>query len=592
MFYPPEVIEEIRTGNDIVDVVSSYVQLKPRGGGFVGLCPFHNEKTASFSVSPDKQIYYCFGCGASGNVIGFIMQVENHEFLDSVRFLAERIHYTLPEHGFSREAIGAAAARENLYEMNRLAARFFYDTLVSESDVPNPASVYLDARGVGKRVRKKYGLGYTGKKWDALYKLLLNEGYDDNAILNSGLVVPDKKGGVRDKFIGRLMFPIFAPGGKVVGFGGRTLDEDGVPKYLNSPDTVVFDKSKNLYGINFARVSRARNLIVVEGYMDVLALAGAGFANAVASLGTAFNKEHVNVLKKYADEVTLLFDSDDAGTAAVLRAIEHLVDGGVRTKVLQVTNAKDPDEYINKFGAGEFNELLYTAVDQAAFRIGCIKKRHNMMQTDGRVQFIREVAKLLAGLESDVEREAYARDTANATGISYNSIASEIERAMGKPLKKEPIPLKRRKEKGDDRAVREAQRALVLITAGDRRVYVAIRENIVPEELPDPVYARLLELIYNTHKNGKEWFPAEALSNFTDSDEQRRAAEVFVQGKNFTNSGEIDSGRLAIIASGSISKIKTHNIDRQLLESNKNAEKANELMAEKQKIRNLSINIA
>lgn len=587
VLYPPEVIEEIRTGNDIADVVSSYVPLKPRGSGFVGLCPFHNEKTASFSVSPDKQIYYCFGCGASGNVIGFIMQIENHEFLDAIKLLADRIHYRLPEHGFSREAVQAAAVRERLFEMNKLAARFFYDTLHSNGELANQ---YLDSRNLGERIRRKYGLGYSEKKWDALCKHLLNAGYDDHMLRSSGLAVPDKKGGLRDKFVGRLMFPIFNAGGKVVGFGGRTLLEDGVPKYLNSPDTPVFDKSKNLYGINFARASRSRSLIVVEGYMDVLALAQAGFMNVVASLGTAFNKDHVNVLKKYADSVTLLFDSDDAGNAAALRAIQHLVEGGVRTKVLQAKDSKDPDEYINRFGAEAFGELLGTAVDQAAFRIRCIQKRHDLSQTDGRVQFVKETAKLLAELESAVEREVYARDTAKTTGISYDAIVAEIERVAGKPLAPEPIPLRKRPMRGDDRAMREAQKELLLIAAGDSRVCSALIAEIASEELLEPVYARLLDIIFETHKSGRTWYPAEALSNFTDPDEQRRVAEVFVHERNMEDDDVVDSKRLAISVSDSIKKIRLYNIDRKL-ESNENAHEVQELMAQKQKVRNFSLNL-
>jgi len=579
LLYPPEVIEEIRTGNDIVEVVSAYVQLKQRGGGFVGLCPFHKEKTASFSVSADKQMYYCFGCGASGNVIGFIMQIENHEFPDAIKALADRIRYTLPQRGASREAAKAAVVRERLFEMNRLAARFFYDTLAEGGE----AAEYLDSRGLGARVRKKYGLGCASRKWDALCKRLSDEGYGEDEIRTSGLAVPDKKGGLRDKFVNRLMFPIFNAQGKVVGFGGRALDEDGIPKYLNSPETPVFDKSKNLYGINFARVSRTRNLIVVEGYMDVLALAQAGFHNAVAALGTAFNSDHVNVLKKYADTVTLMFDSDDAGETAALRAIQHLNEGGVRTKVLQVKGAKDPDEYINKFGAEAFGELLNTAADQAAFRIEHIRKRHDLTQTDGRVRFVQEAAKLLAGMDSAVEREAHARDVAKTTDISYESIITEIERAADKPLPRDMTALKKRPVRGGDRAVREAQKMLLLIAAYDMQICAAIRAAVTPDELPEPVYARLLEIIYATHESSRVWYAAEAMSNFTDPDEQRRAAEVFAQG-------ELPEKNIDISAADSVRKIKLHNIDMQLT-GNENAHEVHELMLQKQRVRKLEIKI-
>ena len=348
MYYPDDVIEEVRTRNDIVDVISQYVNLKKKGANYFGLCPFHNEKTASFSVNSEKQFYYCFGCGAAGNVFSFLMEMENLDFPEAMKKLAERAHINLPEPEKSAQVIAAEQTKQRLFDIHTAAGRYFYDCLQEKQG--EQARAYLTKRQMDPRMARKFGIGYSPDSYDALFKHLKEKGFTLSDILKSGLVLENKDGkGYHDRFRGRLMFPIFDVQGRVVGFGGRILAK-GEPKYLNSPETILFSKSRNLYGLNFAKAAKKRELILVEGYMDMLSIYQAGFKNVVASLGTAFNNDHARTLKRFADDVILLYDSDEAGTNAALRAIPVLVKNGFRVKVTQVPDGKDPDEFIKKYG--------------------------------------------------------------------------------------------------------------------------------------------------------------------------------------------------------------------------------------------------
>ncbi|HBY19932.1 MAG TPA: DNA primase, partial [Clostridiales bacterium] len=354
MFYPDEVIEEVRQSNDIVAVISEYVRLSQRGNSYSGLCPFHKEKTPSFHVNRDKQIYHCFGCNAGGNVISFIMQIENFSFVEAVKYLAGKAGITLPEAEMSKEAMDKIKQKEVLAKINVEAARYFYKCLKSEHG--KVAKGYLDKRMLNEDIRKRFGIGYAVNSRDSLYKYLKNKGFDEKLVEITGLIIKNQNG-YHDRFWNRVMFPIFDVHDKIIGFGGRIIDK-GEPKYLNSPESDIFNKRFNLYGLNYARKSRKQEFLIVEGYMDVIALHQAGFTNAVASLGTALTREQALLIRRYVTDVILIYDSDNAGTMATLRAIPILKAAGITVKILQVTDAKDPDEYINNFGVEAFTALI------------------------------------------------------------------------------------------------------------------------------------------------------------------------------------------------------------------------------------------
>ncbi|MCC8066673.1 MAG: DNA primase, partial [Clostridiales bacterium] len=375
MYYSDEIIEEVRQRSDIVSVVSGYVKLQRRGSSYFGLCPFHNEKSPSFSVSPGKQMYYCFGCGAGGGVFNFIMEYENYTFPEAVRFLADRAGISLPEEEYSEEAKRARDLKSHVLELNKTAAKFYYYQLRAPQG--QRGMDYLKNRGLSDETMKHFGLGYAGQDGHMLYRYLKKQGISDQILKDSGLMQVNERQGMYDKFWNRVIFPIMDINHKVIGFGGRVMG-DGKPKYLNSPETVVFDKSRNLYGLNFARVSKEKTLLVCEGYMDVISMHQAGFTNAVASLGTALTSRHASILKRYTDEVILTYDSDEAGIKAALRAIPLLKEAGVSTRVLHMDPYKDPDEFIKARGTEAFRERIEQAENSFLFELSVLEKSYDM----------------------------------------------------------------------------------------------------------------------------------------------------------------------------------------------------------------------
>ena len=363
MFYPEDLVEEIRIRNDIVDVIGSYIKLQKKGSNHMGLCPFHNEKTPSFSVSSSKQMYHCFGCGVGGNVFTFIMEYENYTFVETLKLLASRVGVNLPEEEYSEEAKRQASLKTRLLEINKEAAKYYYYQLRQKNG--QAALYYLYDRKLSEDTIKQFGLGYSNKTGDDLYQYLKHLGYDDGILKESGLITIDKSK-VYDKFWNRVMFPIMDVNNRVIGFGGRVMG-DGLPKYLNSPETRLFDKSRNLYGLNFARISRKQNILIGEGYMDVIALHQAGFKNAVASLGTAFTGLQANLLKRYTSEVLLTYDSDEAGTKATLRAIPILKEAGLSVKIVNMKPYKDPDEFMKALSAEEYQKRIDNAQNAFLF---------------------------------------------------------------------------------------------------------------------------------------------------------------------------------------------------------------------------------
>ena len=378
-YYSDELIEEVRSRNDIVDVISGYVRLQKKGSTYFGLCPFHNEKTPSFSVSPGKQMYYCFGCGAGGNVFTFIMQYENYTFPEAMEMLADRAGIELPKQEMSAEQRRAADRRARILEVNKLAAKYFY--MLLQNPQGELARKYFEKRQLTRETITHFGLGYSDKYSDDLYRYLKKAGYEDDLLKDSGLVTIDERRGGRDKFWNRAMFPIMDANNRVIGFGGRVMG-DGEPKYLNSPETIIFDKSRNLYGLNFARQSRKPQILLCEGYMDVIALHQAGFDNAVASLGTAFTSGHASLLKRYTKEVYLTFDSDGAGVRAALRAIPILKEAGLTAKVINMQPYKDPDEFIKALGAEEYQKRIDKAENSFLFEVRILERDYNMQDPE------------------------------------------------------------------------------------------------------------------------------------------------------------------------------------------------------------------
>ena len=535
MRYPREVIDEVRLQNDIVEVISQYVPLKQKGSSYFGLCPFHNEKTASFSVNSEKQFYYCFGCGAAGNVFSFLMEMENMDFPEAMKKLAERAHITLPEPEKSAQVVAAEQLKQRLFDIHTTAGRFFYDCL--QDGQGEQARAYLAKRRMDPRIARKFGIGYSPDSYDALFKHLKEKGFTVGDILKTGLVLENKDGkGYHDRFRGRLMFPIFDVQGRVVGFGGRILAK-GEPKYLNSPETILFSKSRNLYGLNFAKAAKKRELILVEGYMDMLSIYQAGFHNVVASLGTAFNNDHARTLKRFADDVILLYDSDEAGTNAALRAIPVLVKNGFRVKVTQVPDGKDPDEFIKAKGAAEFSKLLINAVHYISFEIACIQRKYNLKNPEHRVRFATEAAEILSKLDSEIERNVYLGEVSRVTGVEEEAIRSEIRKLMQKDdeaFRKEAEKQRQQNWKNYtaegrkvEKGLIEAQRNLLYYAAQQQRVYDILKTILEEDDFTEDVFRRAFQHIGELWSSSGHVFPADLVSRFEETKEQKMATEIF-----------------------------------------------------------------
>ena len=418
MRYPEEVVEEVRMRSDIVDVVSGYVKLQKKGSNYFGLCPFHSEKSPSFSVSPSKQMYYCFGCGAGGNAITFVMEYENYTFGEALKLLADRAGITLPAPEYSREAREQEEQKRVLLEINKLAANYFYYQLKQPQG--KIGYDYLKKRQLSDDTIRHFGLGFANKTSDDLYRFLKSKGYEDSILKETGLVTVEERGG-RDKFWNRVMFPIMDVNNRVIGFGGRVLG-DGTPKYLNSPETKLFDKSRNLFGLNYARSSRESHILICEGYMDVIAMHQAGFTNAVASLGTAFTAQQALLLKRYTKQAILTYDSDGAGIKAALRAIPILKDGEISVKVLDMQPYKDPDEFMKNLGPEAFKERIAQAKNSFLYEIAVLRKQYDMEDPEQKTEFYQETAKKLLEFPETLERDNYIQAVSREQFIPYEDL--------------------------------------------------------------------------------------------------------------------------------------------------------------------------
>ena len=526
MYYSEELIEEIRSRNDIVDVISGYVRLQKKGSSYFGLCPFHNEKSPSFSVSRQKQMYYCFGCGAGGNVYTFLMEYENFSFVEAVKYLADRAGIELPEVEYSKEAKEKADLRASILEVNKLAAKYYYVQLKSERG--KAAYTYLKDRKLSDETITAYGLGYSNKFSDDLYKYLRKKGYSEELIRQAGLINTDEKQGVYDKFWNRVMFPIMDVNSRVIGFGGRVMG-DAKPKYLNSPETPVFDKSRNLYGLNRARTSRKPYFLLCEGYMDVIALHQAGFTNAVASLGTALTPGHASLIKRYVREVYLTYDSDDAGTRAALRAVPILRDAGISAKVIRMDPYKDPDEFIKNLGAEEYEKRISEARNGFMFSIDMLSRDYDMGSPEGKTAFFRETAKRLMSFEDELERSNYIDAVASEYGVRRESLEKLVAKtAVSSGLVKPAVRPRRAegKEKQKEDGTLTSQKILLTWLIDDASLFEKISHLVTPDDFTEDLYRTVAQLLYEQRKNG-ELNPAKILDHFTEEEEHREAAALF-----------------------------------------------------------------
>ena len=423
MAFPASFIDELIARNPIEDVVGQYVTLKRSGSNMFGLCPFHGEKTASFSVAPDKGIYYCFGCHKGGGAINFMMELEGLSYPDAVRSLAKRVGMEVPE---DEQYQSRYKQQERLWALMKEAGRFFNAQLYSPAG--KECLAYVQKRGLTKSIVTQFGMGFAPNSWNALVDAMRKKGYTDQELIAADLV-GQKNGRIYDRFRNRLMFPIIDVRGNVVGFGGRVLD-DSKPKYLNSNETVIFNKRKNLFGLNFAKKSKQGFMILVEGNIDVITLHQFGFDNAVASLGTSLTEEHANLLSRYTEQVVLTYDSDEAGQRAAKRAIPMLEKVGIKVKVLNMKDAKDPDEYLQKFGADKFKLLLQDCSDRVEYQINAIRAKYDLAEDAQKIQYVQEAAELISTLESSVQREVYGGRVADSAGISHDAMKLEVTKAF------------------------------------------------------------------------------------------------------------------------------------------------------------------
>ena len=530
MRYSDDIIEEVRSKNDIVDVVSQYVRLTKKGNSYFGLCPFHNEKTPSFSVTPGKQMYYCFGCGAGGNVFNFIMEYENYTFGEALKHLADRAGVELPKIEHSREVRQKAQEKAELLEINKQAAQYFYYQLRTEKG--QTGLDYLKNRGLSEETMRKFGLGYSDRAGGGLYRYLKAKGYPDDRLRESGLFNVDERHGMYDKFWNRVIFPIMDVNNRVIGFGGRVMG-DAKPKYLNSPETKIFDKSRNLYGLNIARTTRKKYLILCEGYMDVISMHQAGFTNAVASLGTALTSGHASLLKRYTQEVLLLYDSDEAGIRAALRGIPILREAGVNSRVVSLKPYKDPDEFIRNMGPEAFEQRLEEARDSFLFRVEVAENEFSMNDPQGQNQFFERCAQMLLELKDELERNLYidavVKIYRGRYGISsedlrkrVNTLALKGTPAEHRTQPKSGSPEKKKKESASD----TSQKLMLTWLVTYPKIFDKVAQYLTPEDFVVPLYREVAQMLFQQREEG-EINPARLLNSFPDSEEQREVASLF-----------------------------------------------------------------
>lgn len=561
-WYSEEQIEEVRSRSDIVSVIGRYVRLKRAGSGYTGLCPFHNEKTPSFHVNPARQMYKCFGCGVGGNVLTFVMEYENLTFPEAMEMLAQEAGIELPKQELTAQQKQQESLRQTLLEINKKAARYYFALLKSPRG--KPGYDYLTGRGLSDETILHFGLGYAGQGGGELYQYMKKEGYSDSVLKETGLFKMDERGAY-DKFWNRVMFPIMDANNRVIGFGGRVMG-DAKPKYLNSPETKIFDKSRNLFGLNYAKRGKRSNMILCEGYMDVIALHQAGFTNAVASLGTAFTEQQANLIRRYTDEVLLTYDSDGAGIKAAMRAIPMLRRAGITGKVIHMEPYKDPDEFIKNLGAEEFEKRMEEAQNSFFFEIEVIKKNYSMSDPEQKTKFVHETARKLLVFEDKIQRDNYLEAVAARYNIKTEDLRQLVVR-YGNQMpsgyqevmeERQQERIRKRKKKETREGISYSYRLLLSWLIEEPKLFVQIREWIKPEDFEEGLYRTVAKELYDQLDRG-DLEPARIIGHFEEVEDQNKVASMFQT--SFGSKIENDEKKKAI--TDLILKIKEHSIERQ-----------------------------
>ena len=537
--YSEEIIDEVRQSNDIVDVISQYVHLKRSGRNYFGLCPFHNEKSPSFSVSPDKQIFHCFGCGVGGNVFTFLMKIEGIGFVEAVQMLAERANIQLPTLE-NREDAAKEALKSKVYKVNEFTAEYYHQNLYKPTS--KMAQEYVKKRKLSNDTLKSFRIGFSGK-FDELYKELKKQGFGNQEILESGLVNKNDRGEYIDRYRNRLMFPICDARGRVIAFGGRVLD-DSKPKYINSPENIVYSKGRHLFGLNVAKKSSEikKRILIVEGYMDVISLHQRGITNVVAPLGTALTQAQGWLLRRNSEQVVLSFDSDEAGLKAKIRAMDILQDMGCDVRVLQMEGAKDPDEYIIKYGNARFNVLVENALSVIEFKVKLLKQDLNLENTSDKIKFLNEIAKIIAKVDNTIEREVYIEKIAKQYDISKEAIYAEVNKltyanSSGEKILERPRPVVVHKPvsevKVSEATKRRENTIISILLMGDLNIYKIIKQNISVENLKDPINKEIIQKLYEEFENGNS--NINSIIDSLSEEAQSRITEIMAEDYEIDN---------------------------------------------------------
>ena len=538
MRYSDEILDEVRNSNDIVDVISQYISLKRSGRNYFGLCPFHNEKSPSFSVSPDKQIFHCFGCGVGGNVISFISNIEGIGFKEAIEVLAERANIKLPTIDNNIDS-KKEELKAKVYKVNSFTAEFYHKKLYEPSS--KIAQEYVKKRQLNNETLKSFKIGFSGK-FDELYQALHKEGFKDEEILESGLVNKNENGKYIDRYRNRLVIPIFDERNRVIAFGGRVLD-DSKPKYINSPENIVYSKGRHLFGLNVAKKGETKRLLIVEGYMDAISLHQRGITNVVASLGTALTTQQGWLLRKNAEQVILGFDSDGAGQTAIMRAMEVMQNMGCDMRVLQMSGAKDPDEYVLKYGSARFQKLLDEAISLIEFKIKVLQKDLNLENASDKIKFLNEIAKLISKIDNTMEREIYIEKIAKGYNISKEAIYAEVNklqysnRQTSKILEKEKTAIRRNIIKNSNQIseeVRKRENTIIWVLINSTETYRVIKDNIKVEDFKDETNKEILKQIYEEIEKGNS--NVMSVLDHTDNEEiQNHLTEIMAADYGITD---------------------------------------------------------
>ena len=562
--YSDELKEEIRSSNDIVDVISQYVILKRSGRNYFGLCPFHNEKSPSFSVSPERQYFHCFGCGKGGDVFTFVSEIEKISFKESIELLAERAKITLPTlegEGFNSKQY----LKDRMFKINLDAALFFHERLYKP--LAKEAQNYVKQRKMDNTTLQNFKIGYSGN-YNELYTMLKGKGYTEKEILATGLVNKNDRGEFIDRFRKRLMFPIITTSGKVVAFGGRRLDDnEKSAKYINSNENLIYSKKKHLFALNLAKKSQEERLILVEGYMDAISLHQRGIDNAVASLGTALTEEQARLLARYSNQVIISYDADGAGQTAILRAMELLSKIGVDTRVLQMEGAKDPDEYVVKYGTGKFKMLLDNSISLVEFRIKMLKQKYNLDIAKDKVEFLKQITKILTNVNNSIEREIYIDKISTQYDISKNAIFAEVNKILysNKPkkeiLEKKIAPVEKPVEEISDAILKREKMVLYLLINYFDDTYSKIKNEIKQEDFLDELNKTIYAKIIESDESDKDKILS-IISNIEDVNIQSHISEIMVTDYQITSVDKALDDVIAIYSKERLNKKKNEIIKK------------------------------